>query len=190
VVGLNNPGVEFEGTRHNAGALAVEILATRLGVEMKRDRAAKCRIAGTHVNISGQEADRSVLLAVPLVYMNASGIAVRSIMRRCALDDFSSLVVVHDEMDIEPGRVKISVGGGAAGHNGILSIQAHLHTSDFTRVRIGIGKPRSREAGAGYVLSRPRGMHRREFNDGVHIAADALEVILSQGVEAAMRMYN
>ncbi len=190
MVGLGNPGVEFEGTRHNAGALAVEILAIRLGVELKRDRAASCRIARTRVTPSGEDVDRLVLLVVPLVYMNESGSAVRSVARRFALDDLSSLVVVHDEMDIEPGRVKIRVGGGAAGHNGIRSIQAHLHASDFARVRIGIGKPRSKEAGADYVLSKPRGMHKQELDEGIRIAVDALEVMLSQGVDAAMRMYN
>ncbi len=181
VVGLGNPGAEYSQTRHNAGSDAVDILADRLGAGFKKDRSSGCRLA------KANNGDQAVLLAIPLVYMNESGVSVRSVLKMFPLDE---LIVVHDEMDIEPGKVRIRVGGGAAGHNGIRSIMDHLHSGDFIRVRIGIGSPPSKEAGAKYVLSRPVGTGRELLDSGISRAAEATESIISQGVDAAMRSYN
>ena len=95
-----------------------------------------------------------MLLAFPTTYMNDSGIAVRALMKRHGLDDPAALVIVHDELDLPPGTVRVKAGGGLAGNNGLRSITAHLHTQDYLRVRIGIGKPPSKERGADHVLSR------------------------------------
>jgi peptidyl-tRNA hydrolase, PTH1 family len=112
------------------------------------------------------------------------------LVRRAGLEDPEGLVIVHDELDLEPGRVKVKVGGGLAGHNGLRSIQAHLHTSDFVRVRIGVGKPPSAAAGARYVLRPPRKAERQLLDDAVSVAADAVEVIAADGPEAAMNRFN
>ncbi len=122
--------------------------------------------------------------------MNESGAAVRPLLRRFGIDDLSRLVVVHDELDLPPGRVKVKIGGGIAGHNGLRSIQAHLHSPDFVRVRIGIGKPPGRRSGADHVLRRPSRRDRDVLDVAVSAAADAVELIAADGVDAAMNRYN
>jgi PTH1 family peptidyl-tRNA hydrolase len=106
------------------------------------------------------------------------------------LDDVERIVVVHDELDLPPGRLKIKVGGGLAGNNGLRSIKAHLHTDAFVRVRIGVGKPPGREEGANHVLRRPGKSERTELDIAIQQAADAVEMIVRDGVEAAMGLYN
>jgi peptidyl-tRNA hydrolase, PTH1 family len=131
-----------------------------------------------------------VVLAVPTTYMNDSGAAVRPLLRRFGVEDLAHLVVVHDELDLPPGRLRVKVGGGTAGHNGLKSVQAHLHTPDFVRIRIGIGKPPGRQHGADYVLRRPSRRERELLEVCVAEAADAVETVVTQGVEAAMNRYN
>jgi peptidyl-tRNA hydrolase, PTH1 family len=131
-----------------------------------------------------------VALAVPTSYMNDSGAAVRPLLRRFGVDDPSRLVVVHDELDLPTGRLRVKEGGGTAGHNGLKSVQAHLHTPDFVRVRIGIGKPPGRQAGADYVLRRPSRRERDQLEASVAAAADAVEAVVTEGVEAAMNRFN
>ncbi len=137
--------------------------------------------------------DSRVLLAVPLTYMNDSGVAVRPLVRRAAVNDggaFTGLVVIHDELDLPPGRVKLKLGGGNAGHNGLKSIDNHLHGNGYVRVRIGIGKPPGRQPGAEYVLKRPGKAERELFSDAEAVAADAVEAILVDGIETAMNRFN
>ncbi len=123
--------------------------------------------------------------------MNESGQAVRPLVRRFGLeDDLDRLVVVHDELDLPPGRLKVKVGGGLAGNNGLRSIRDHLHSTDFLRVRIGVGKPPSKERGADHVLSRPGKREGLELEIAVQEAADAVELILADGVERAMERVN
>jgi PTH1 family peptidyl-tRNA hydrolase len=122
--------------------------------------------------------------------MNDSGEAVGPLVRRHGIDDPHRLVVVHDELDLPPGRMKVKCGGGLAGHNGLRSIKAHLHTDDFARVRIGVGKPPSAAAGRDYVLRRPGKAEQAELDLVVEHAADAVEAILAEGVDAAMARYN
>jgi PTH1 family peptidyl-tRNA hydrolase len=122
--------------------------------------------------------------------MNDSGLAVAALVRRHGIDDLNRLVVVHDELDLPSGRVKVKVGGGAAGNNGIKSIVAHLHSGDFVRVRIGIGKPPGRQTGTDFVLKRPGKAERAELDVAVVDAADAVEAILAEGVDAAMNRIN
>jgi PTH1 family peptidyl-tRNA hydrolase len=131
-----------------------------------------------------------VALAVPSTYMNESGAAVRPLMRRFGIDEPGRLVVVHDELDLPPGRIRVKVGGGLAGHRGLESIRAHLHTAEFLRVRIGIGKPPGRQPGADYVLRRPSRVERDLLGVAVEEAADALECLATDGVEATMNRYN
>jgi PTH1 family peptidyl-tRNA hydrolase len=185
VVGLHNPGRDYEGTRHNVGAAAVELLADRHGARLKGPRGVPART--DEVNVGG----RRLALAIPNTYMNESGQAVRPLVRRYGLeDDLARLVVVHDELDLPPGTLKVKVGGGLAGNNGLRSIRDHLHSTDFLRVRIGVGKPPSKEQGANHVLSRPSKREAEELAITVQEAADAVELILSDGVERAMERFN
>ena len=192
VVGLGNPGKEYARTRHNVGAEAVALLVERAGAKFKagRDKAlvADARIAG-----------RRVILAFPTTYMNDSGQAVGALMRRHKLDlldrhseqpDPAQLIVVHDELDLPPGIVRVKVGGGLAGNNGLRSITQHLKTQDYARVRIGIGKPPSKERGADHVLSRLPKAERELLDVSIVLAADAVEVLLAEGPDAAMRRFN
>jgi PTH1 family peptidyl-tRNA hydrolase len=180
VVGLGNPGKKYERTRHNVGQEAIEVLATRHGASLKtgRDRAlvAECRIN-----------DVPVVLAVPTTYMNDSGEAVGPLARRYKVSDPSHIVVLHDELDLEPGVVKIKVGGGLAGHNGLRSISQHIKTDNYIRVRIGVGKPRSKEQGADHVLAKVSAQDRQVLIDAINLAATAVELILSVGVSEAMQ---
>lgn len=183
VVGLGNPGKEYARTRHNVGEETVALLARRAGETLKagRDKAlvADARLAG-----------KRVVLAFPTTYMNESGLAVGALMRRHRLIQPSQLIVVHDELDLEPGAMKVKVGGGLAGHNGLRSITQHLHTQDYVRVRIGVGKPRSKEHGANHVLSKVPAGTRDLLDVMVERAADAVEAILADGAEAAMARFN
>lgn len=127
---------------------------------------------------------------MPNTYMNESGAAVRPLMRRFGIDDPGRLVVVHDELDLPPGRVKVKLGGGLAGHKGLQSVRDHIHSADFIRVRVGIGKPPGRQTGADYVLRRPGKAERTLLDGAVIAAADAVELIVAEGVDAAMNRCN
>lgn len=186
VVGLGNPGERYEGTRHNVGADAVEVLARRHGARLRPDRKVSARVAD--VRLGG----RRVVLAVPTTWMNDSGQAVGALVRRLDLaDHLDDVVVVHDELDLPPGRLKLKAGGGTAGHNGLRSLQSHLHGTGFVRVRIGVGKPPGGpERGADWVLSKVRGTAREELAVTVEQAADAVELVAEQGTDAAMQQVN
>lgn len=183
VVGLGNPGKQYANTLHNVGQLTVELLATRLSVSLKagRDRAL---IAETRMS------DTPVVLAVPTTYMNESGNAVGSLMRKFKVTDMNRLVVVHDELDLDPGIVRVKVGGGLAGHNGLRSINQHVKSQDFVRVRIGVGKPTSKEQGADHVLSPMSAAARKQMDINIQVAADAVESIIANGAPAAMNEFN
>jgi peptidyl-tRNA hydrolase, PTH1 family len=134
------------------------------------------------VTLAGQR----VALAVPTTYMNDSGSAVRALVTRFGIDEPGSVVIVHDELDLPPGTVRLKAGGGLAGHNGLRSVQSHLHSSDFLRVRIGVGKPPSASQGASHVLRRPPKAVRELLAASVQTAADAVERIVADGMDAAM----
>src|SRR5882762_10161867 len=156
VVGLGNPGDEYAHTRHNVGADTVELLAARHGASLRKG---KERARAAETTIGGKR----VALAVPLVYMNESGLAVAALVRRYGVDP-EHLVVIHDELDLPVAALKVKSGGGLAGHNGLRSIVAHLHADTFQRVRIGVGKPVSKEQGADHVLRRFSKRERPEID--------------------------
>jgi peptidyl-tRNA hydrolase, PTH1 family len=183
-VGLGNPGSEFERTRHNVGADVVTLLAERLGERLRAEKGTRSRVAKAHVG------GRHVVLAVPQTYMNESGLAVAALMRRFRIPDASQLVVVHDELDLPTGRVKVKVGGGTAGHNGLKSLHAHLHDPGYVRVRVGIDKPPGRAEGSDYVLHRPTRAQREALDVATEVAADAVELIAVEGPDAAMARFN
>ena len=183
VVGLANPGRDYAGTRHNLGAEAIRLVAERHGGSFRKSRE-RADVAEVRVG------DQRLVLAIPHTYMNLSGEAVLLLVKRHGIDDPERLVIVHDELDLPAGRVKVKQGGGLAGHNGLRSIKAHLHTDAFLRVRIGVGRPPSKEQGADHVLKRPGKKEQTELDIAVVEAADAVEMILDDGVGAAMNRYN
>ncbi|MCO5317057.1 MAG: aminoacyl-tRNA hydrolase [Microthrixaceae bacterium] len=185
VVGLGNPGSRYAGTRHNVGADTVVALVERCGDRLRTDKQVSAEVARVRMDA------HSVVLAVPTTFMNDSGRSLSQLVRRHRPGEMSEVVVVHDELDLEPGVVKVKRGGGLAGHNGLRSIEAHLHTRDFTRVRIGVGKPPGgAERGADWVLSKVSGTTREVLEESVNRAADAVERIVSEGVDAAMAEFN
>ena len=164
------------------GAEVVALLAARGGERLKRGRelalVAEVRIGG-----------RRLVLAFPQTWMNESGQSAQALVRRHDVG-VDRLVVVHDELDLPTGKVKVKVGGGLAGHNGLKSLKAHLRDDGFMRVRIGVGRPPGRLNGADYVLSRPGKAERTELDIAVEQAADAVELILAEGVDVAMARTN
>jgi peptidyl-tRNA hydrolase, PTH1 family len=182
VVGLGNPGEEYAHTRHNVGADTVEILAARHSTALKKGKE-RARSA------EGSIGSSRVALAIPLTYMNDSGLAVAALARRHGVEP-EQIVVVHDELDLPVGVLKVKSGGGLAGHNGLRSITSHLHSDAFVRVRIGVGKPSSKENGADHVLRRFSKRERTEIDVVLEEAADAVETIVADGVDAAMNRHN
>lgn len=170
IVGLGNPGRSYERTRHNVGFLVADELARRYGGDWRK----KKRSFATPVNISASPAE----LLKPQTFMNNSGQAVGG--RRV-----QDLVVVHDDLDLPEGDVRVKVGGGAGGHNGLRSIIGQLG-NDFVRVRVGVGRPPEGMTVTQYVLGKMNAAGR----DSVPVAADAVEAILEQGPEAAMNRFN
>ena len=159
------------------------LLADRHGGALRKSRE---RAQVGELRVDG----RFMVVAFPQTYVNLSGESVTRLVRRYGVEDLSRFVVVHDELDLPLGRVKVKVGGGTAGHNGLESIKAHLHSKDFVRVRIGIGKPPGRQAGADFVLRRPGKTARAELDVAVQEAADAVELVLREGAAPAMNRFN
>jgi peptidyl-tRNA hydrolase, PTH1 family len=187
VVGLGNPGSEFEGTRHNVGAEVVQLLARRHGARLRKG---KERALVDEVRVAAPGTDGARLaLAIPLTYMNDSGQAVALLARRFGVGP-EKVVIVHDELDLPTAVLRVKAGGGLAGHNGLRSIKSHLHSDEFLRVRIGVDKPRSKEVGADHVLDRFSKRDRKLIDVTIEDAADAIELILEVGVDAAMNRYN
>ena len=162
----------------------VGLLANRHHAPMRRG---KERALVAEARIDG----KLLALAFPQTFVNLSGEAVARLVRRYGVEkDLDRLVVVHAELDLPAGRVKIKEGGGTAGHNGLESIRAHLHSGAFIRVRIGIGKPPGRQSGADYVLKPARKAEQMELDVAVVEAAEAVETIFTEGVAAAMNKVN
>jgi PTH1 family peptidyl-tRNA hydrolase len=165
------------------GAEVVGRLAARHSGRLKRGKE-RALVAEVRVG------DRRLALACPQTYYNDSGLSVAALVRRHGIDDLSRLVVVHDELDLPVGRMQVKEGGGLAGNKGLASIKAHLHSTGFLRIRIGVGKPPGRMEGADHVLRRPGKTERTELDVVVEEAADAVEAILADGPEAAMNRFN
>ena len=184
VVGLGNPGAKYRGTLHNVGVEVIDLLAER---HRERFRTAKEHALVAELRIGMAR----VALAFPQTYMNESGRSVAPLVKRYGIDDLSRLVIVHDELDLDPGRLKVKLGGGLAGHNGLRSIKAHLHSDEFARIRIGVGKPPGgKDRGVDHVLAPPSKRDRELIGVCVVEAADAVEMILTDGLDATMARYN
>lgn len=182
IVGLGNPGRKYERTRHNAGFMAIDELAGLLRVELKQEKhhALICR-----ARVGPEEA----VLAKPQTYMNESGRAVAAILR-AAYSAVSDLIVLHDELDLPLGAVKIKTGGGHGGHNGLRSIIESLGTADFIRIRIGIGRPAPGVDPADYVLSPFLSGERQVLPEVTARATEAVKAIVLEGPARAMNIFN
>lgn len=182
VVGLGNPGAGYRDTRHNLGFAVVDILARRHGIEL---RTKKFRAQYG----SGTIADRPVLLSKPQTYMNRSGDSV-GVMAGWFHIPPERVLVVHDDLDLEPGRLKLKAGGGHGGHNGLRDIVRALGSSEFLRVRMGIGRPSAQAGSTDHVLSSFQPEEKTLIEDVVERAADAVEMTLQEGIRASMNQYN
>jgi peptidyl-tRNA hydrolase, PTH1 family len=183
VVGLGNPGSEYSETRHNVGFRVVELLAARAG----GGRFSKHR---SHSDVlEGRLAGRRVVLAKPRTYMNVSGGPVAGLVKYFSVPA-EDLVVVHDDLDLGFGVVRLKRGGGEGGHNGLRSISSSIGTRDYLRVRFGIGRPPGRQDPADYVLKRFSGAEKKELEFAVDLAADAVEALLDDGLEATQNRFH
>ena len=182
VVGLGNPGPQYVANRHNAGYLVVEILADRVGGNFK---AHKSRADVVETRFDG---DR-VVLAKPRSYMNESGGAVAS-LRDFFKVPVERLIVVHDELDLPYGAIRLKLGGGDNGHNGLKSLRRSLGSGEFYRVRLGIGRPPGRQDPADWVLRDWSAAERKEIDLHLERTADAVESLIADGLAAAQNTYN
>jgi PTH1 family peptidyl-tRNA hydrolase len=177
VVGIGNPGASYARTKHNVGSELVERLASDLGVDLRRTR---------HQMRTGEGFidGTPVLLAIPTTYMNDSGRPVARLVRKEGIKP-DHLVVVQDELDLAPGVVKLKAGGGTAGHNGLRSIEAALRSRDFLRVRIGVGKPPSKDEGADHVLTKFAPGERELVAGASERGLEGIKLLVTDGLDAA-----
>jgi len=178
VVGLGNPGPNYARTRHNLGFVVADLLAERMGSKFKVHKRSGAEI------ITGRLGGASVVLAKPRTYMNESGRQVAPLAKFYSVPP-SDIIVIHDELDLEFGRVRLKLGGGEGGHNGVRSVAAALGTKDFLRVRIGIGRPPGRKDPAAFVLENFTTTERPEVGAICEQAADAAELLIELGLEPA-----
>jgi PTH1 family peptidyl-tRNA hydrolase len=185
VVGLGNPGPRYAATRHNLGYRVVSLLARRMAGRFKVLKMPSARVEV----VEGRLAGHPVVLVRPLSYMNDSGAPVAGVARYYKVPP-EQVVIVHDELDLPFGSMRLKRGGGDAGHNGLRSITVALGSSEYNRVRVGIGRPPGRTSGADYVLREFAAAECAELPYEIDRAADAVETLLGDGLEAAQNDYN
>ena len=183
IVGLGNPGIEYQFTPHNLGFLTIDRIATDRGIEIRNRQ---CRALTARAEIGGQ----SVILAKPETYMNLSGLSVRELVAEHQVDVKSDLIVIYDELDLPWGTIRIRQRGGTAGHNGMESILGALGSDEFLRIRLGIAPDRKVGDGAKYVLAPFRKAQEKVVDEMLDAAANAVEMIVKEGPAAAMNRFN
>lgn len=183
VVGLGNPGPQYAKTRHNIGFMVADLLADRLGATFKVHKRSGAEI------VTGTLGHRPVVLAKPRTYMNESGRQVGPLAKFHSVSP-ADVIVIHDELDIDFGRIRLKLGGGEGGHNGLRSVANALGTKDFQRVRIGIGRPPGRKDPAAFVLEVFSAAERKEVPAICEQAADATELLIKTGLEAAQNLVH
>lgn len=183
VVGLGNPGDNYARTRHNVGFMVADLLAGRLGAAFKVHKRSGADVA------TGRLAGHSVVLAKPRCYMNESGRQVGPLAQFYSIKP-GQVVVIHDDLDLDFGRIRLKCGGGEGGHNGLRSIASALSTKEFQRVRVGIGRPPGRKDPAAFVLQAFSAAERAELPTICEQAADATEILIDRGLEAAQNQVH
>ncbi|HZN16736.1 MAG TPA: aminoacyl-tRNA hydrolase [Micromonosporaceae bacterium] len=185
VAGLGNPGPVYARNRHNVGFRVVDLLSERIGVRFGRHRRAVAEAAEGHLEYGGPK----LVLVKPLTFMNLSGGAVAGLMHFYRVP-VERVVAVHDELDIPFGQLRLKCGGGEGGHNGLRSMTRALGSKDFLRVRFGIGRPPGRQDPADFVLSDFSAAERKELDLLVDRAADAVQAVVTRGLEWAQNVYH
>jgi PTH1 family peptidyl-tRNA hydrolase len=188
VVGLGNPGPAYAGHRHNVGYLVDDVLADRMGSPFRAHKSGRADVVEGRLGPVGAETPR-VVLARPRSYMNESGGAVSTLAKFYKVPP-ERIIAVHDELDIPYGALRIKLGGGDNGHNGLRSMRSSLGTGDFYRVRVGIGRPPGRQDPADFVLSNYSTAERKELEMNVVEAADAVESLVADGLERTQQRFN
>ena len=189
VAGLGNPGDEYAETRHNAGFKAIDELARQAGVTYWKNQAG-AEVALININDAEEEGGkRQIVLVKPQSYMNTSGGPISKLCREYKIKA-EELLVIHDELDIDPGTIRVKHGGGLAGHNGLKSIADKLQTKDWTRIRVGIGRPPGRMSVVDWVLGRPKKDGWDDFVQGTHLASEAALFYLESGLEKTQQRFN
>jgi PTH1 family peptidyl-tRNA hydrolase len=188
VVGLGNPGPTYAGTRHNVGYLVVEELARRLGGSWRSHKTGRADVVEGRLGAPGAQGPRLVL-ARPRCYMNESGGPVKALATFYKVPP-DRIIAIHDELDIDFGTLRTKLGGGDNGHNGLKSMRSSLGTGDFYRVRAGIGRPPGRQSPADFVLSGYSSAERKELPFQLDNAADAVESLVTEGLERTQQRYN
>ena len=183
IVGLGNPGKKYQNTRHNVGFEVVDRFAEQHDGRFKQTKELSF---SSEISINGEK----IVLAKPTTFMNESGLAVQQLVKKHGLGDLDQLLIIHDELDLKPGTLKVKLHGGLAGHNGLKSISKHLNSNDFGRLRIGVGKPPQNQLGKNYVLKPPSRSDRAVINACIETATDAIKAILSHGYEKTMNEFN
>ena len=190
VVGLGNPGPSYAGTRHNVGALVVDVLAARVRATWRRHRTGRADAAEGRLGAPGTAGGGCrLVLMKPRSFMNESGGSVSAVAAYVSVPP-ARIVAVHDELDLPFGSLRVKLGGGDNGHNGLKSMRRSLGTGDFLRVRVGIGRPPGQQAPADFVLSGWSGAERRALGPQVEWAADAVESVIVRGVERTQNDVN
>jgi PTH1 family peptidyl-tRNA hydrolase len=188
VVGLGNPGPAYAGHRHNIGYLVVEELARRMGSPFRAHKSGRADVVEGRLGAPGAPGPR-VVLAKPRSYMNEVGGPVKALATFYKIPP-ERVVAIHDELDIGFGTLRCKLGGGDNGHNGLRSMRSSLGTGDFHRVRAGIGRPPGRQDVADFVLSNYSSVERKELPFQVDHAADAVETLVTEGLERAQQRFN
>ena len=183
IIGLGNPGIEYQFTPHNLGFLTIDRIANNLGVEVRNRQ---CRALTARAEIAGQP----VILAKPETFMNLSGLSVRELLAEYQADATRDLIVIYDELDFPLGTIRIRQRGSSAGHNGMESILGALGTDEFLRIRLGIAPERKIEDTVKFVLAPFRKAQLKVVDEVLDMAAEAVEVILKEGPAAAMNRFN
>jgi peptidyl-tRNA hydrolase, PTH1 family len=187
VVGLGNPGPQYEATRHNVGFLVADVVADGIGARLARHKRAHALAGEGRIGLPG--AVTHVVLVEPLSFMNESGGPVKALMSFYGVAP-DRMIVVHDELDIPFSAIRVKLGGGDNGHNGLKSIRRAIGTGDFYRVRMGIGRPPGRQDPAEYVLRPFASAERKELAEVVQRGADAVECLVTEGLEATQNRFN
>lgn len=189
VVGLGNPGPAYARTRHNVGFWAVDNLADRLGASFTLAPRLSAAVASAALPASPGVDAIKMILVKPTTYMNESGRAVRAVASFHKIGP-ENVIAIHDELDLDPGRLRMKFGGGDNGHNGLKSMRAHLGTGDFGRVRVGIGRPVGRQSAADWVLAKLTAADVEGMRVDAAVAADAVESLVRVGLEATQNRFN
>jgi peptidyl-tRNA hydrolase, PTH1 family len=188
VVGLGNPGPTFASHRHNVGYKVAEELARRMQIRFRAARGMRAEVAEGRVGPSGGDGSK-LILAKSRTFMNETGWAVTRLLAYYKLEP-SQMIVVHDELDIDPGQLRVKFGGGDNGHNGLKSIRAALGTGEFYRVRVGVGRPPGRQDPADFLLSDVPASAREAIAVEIGRAADAVESLVVAGLDRTQNAFN